>query len=90
MEIAFRIYPLPNGTIYTEENVKTLDDVIGIFDYCQIMESTISKKGWDYLIEKFGIEGLFQANKKSGWFDSDSLEEFICDIEHEKSVAVQI
>ena len=35
METAYRIYPLPNVTIYTEEDVKTLDDVAGIFDYCQ-------------------------------------------------------
>ncbi|MBQ3969313.1 MAG: hypothetical protein II685_02360 [Clostridia bacterium] len=89
MELAYRIYPLPNGTVYTEENVKTLDDVIDIFDYCQIMEAMISKQGWDYLIEKFGIEGLYQADKKSGWFDSDSLEKFICDIEYEKSVAYE-
>ena len=27
----------PKGTVYTEENVKTLDDVIDIFDYCQII-----------------------------------------------------
>lgn len=87
MEIAYRIYPLPNGTIYTEENIRTLDDVAGLFDYCQIMEAMISKKGWDYLIKKFGIEGLFQANKESGWFDSGSLEEFICDIEYEKGIA---
>lgn len=89
MEIAYRIYPLPNGTIYFEEDIKTLDDVIGIFDYCQIMEAMISKKGWDYLIKKFGVEGLFQANKKSEWLDSNSMEDFICDIEYEKSIAYE-
>lgn len=89
MEIAFRIYPLPGGTVYTEEDIKTLDDVILIFDYCQIMEAMISKKGWDYLIEKFGIERLFEADKKSGWLESDNLNEFICDIEYEKSIAYQ-
>ena len=59
MEIAYRIYPLPNGTVYTEEDVKTLDDVVGIFDYCQIMEAMISKNGgsiemftWDIECEK--------------------------------------
>lgn len=87
MEIAYRIYPLPNGTVYTEEDVKTLDDVVGIFDYCQIMEAMISKNGWDYLIEKFGVEGLYEADKESGWFDSDSIGMFICDIEYEKEHA---
>ena len=27
MEIAYRIYPLPNGTIYFEEDIKTLDEL---------------------------------------------------------------
>ncbi len=87
MEIAYRIYPLPDGKIYTEEDFKTLDDVVSLFDYCQIMEAMISKKGWDFLIEKFGIEGLFQADKKSGWIDSDGLKEFYDDIEYEKDIA---
>lgn len=87
MEIAYRIYPLPNGTIYTEEDVKTIDDVVDIFDYCQIMEAVISKKGWQYLIERFGIDGLYRADKISGWFDSSSMEEFMLDIEYEIATA---
>ena len=61
MEVAYRIYPLPNGRVYTEEDFATLDDVIGLFDYCQIMEAMISKRGWDFLIKKFGIEELYRA-----------------------------
>lgn len=87
MEIAYRIYPLPNGTVYTEEDIKTINDVVGLFDYCQITEAMISKYGWEFLIQKFGIDGLYQAEKMSGWLDSDSIEQFISDIEYEKSFA---
>jgi len=87
MEIAYRIYPLPNGTIYTEEDVKTIDDVVDIFDYSQIMEAMISKKGWQYLIDKFGIDGLYQAEKISGWLDSQSVEDFMLDVEYEINIA---
>lgn len=87
MEIAYRIYPLPNGTVYTEEDIKTINDVVGLFDYCQITEAMISKYGWEFLIQKFGIDGLYQAEKISGWLDSDSIEQFISDIEYEKSFA---
>ena len=87
MEIAYRIYPLPNGTVYTEDNVRTIDDVVEIFDYCQISEAMISKKGWNYLIERFGTEKLYQADKESGWFAGDSVEDFICELEYERSVA---
>ena len=58
MKVAFRIYPLPNGKAYTEEDVKTLKDVEELFDYCQIYEATISKEGWNYLVETFGMEIL--------------------------------
>ena len=87
MEVAYRIYPLPNGTVYTEEHFKTLKDVEMLFDYCGIMEAMISKKGWDFLINKFGMEGLYEADKNSRWlyWDGDSLEQFICDVEHERN-----
>lgn len=87
MEIAYRIYPLPNGTIYSDENVKTIEDVIQIFDYCQIAEAMISKKGWDYLVEKFSLTELYKADNVSGWFGCESIEEFIDAIEYEKSIA---
>ena len=76
MEIAYRIYPLPNGTQYTEEDIKTIDDVVRLFDYCQILEAYISKDGWNYLIDRFGLNELFEADKRSGWFDCTSIEEF--------------
>lgn len=76
MKVAFRIYPLPDGKVYTEEDIKNLEDVVELFDYCQIYEAMISKEGWDYLIDTFGMEMLYEADKKSGWFSADSLEEF--------------
>ena len=87
MEIAYRIYPAPNGTIYSDENVKSIDDVIELFDYCQIAEAMISKKGWDYLVKKFSLPELYKANKVSDWFDCEKIEEFIAAIEYEKSIA---
>jgi hypothetical protein len=87
VEIAYRIYPLPNGTRYTEDDIQTIDDVVIIFDYCQILEANISKKGWKYLLDKFGMDGLFEADKRSGWFDCGSVEEFAEEIEYEMDKA---
>ena len=50
--------------------------MVRIFDYCQILEANISKAGWDYLIDRFGLNELFEADKRSGWFDCTSIEEF--------------
>ena len=87
MEIAYKIYPLPNGTKYTEEDIQTIDDVIRIFDYCQILEAYISINGWNYLIDRFGLNELFEADKRSGWFDCNSIEEFTEAIKSEMNKA---
>ena len=87
MKIAYRIYPLPNGTVYTEDDIKTVDDIAELFDYCQILEAVITKNGWNYLIEKFGMDKLFLADKKSCWFDCDTMDEFKNAIEYEKNIA---
>ena len=84
MKIAYRMYPLPKGTVYSEDDIQTIEDVIKLFDYCQILEALISKEGWEYLIDRFGIEGLYEADKKSGWFDCDSIEEFAENVELER------
>ena len=45
------MYPLPKGTVYSEDDIQTIEDVIKLFDYCQILEALISKEGWEYLID---------------------------------------
>jgi hypothetical protein len=76
MKIAYRIYPVPNGTVYTEADIQSIDDVVMLFDYCQILEANISKEGWRYLVDEFGVDRLYEADKKSGWFDCGSIDEF--------------
>ena len=39
MKIAYRMYPLPKGTVYSEDDIQTIEDVIKLFDYCQILEA---------------------------------------------------
>ena len=39
---------------------------------------------FDYLIEKFGMSELYEANNKSGWFDCACIEEF------EESIATEM
>ncbi len=88
MKVAYRIYPKPNGTIYTENDIKDIEDVVELFDYCQILEAIIYKQGWGYLIERFGMEELYKADKKSGWHESENLDDFVRNIEHEKSISL--
>lgn len=83
-----RPYEKENVKEYTAEDLLDPEVVEELFDYCQILEGYITKSGWDYLISNHGYENLFQIDKKSGWIDSDNLEEYISDLEYEKELGL--
>ena len=77
--LAFYHYPFVQNQDfkeYSKEDLSKVSKVEELFDYCQILEAYITKSGWDYLIQYYGYEGLYDIDRKSGWFDADSLEEF--------------
>jgi hypothetical protein len=83
--LAYRKYPLPQGTIYFRDDLKSVEQIEQLFDYCQIWEAIIYKEGWDYLVDDFGYSKLFEINNNSGWKDCDTLEEFIQDINDQRN-----
>ena len=56
----------------------------------QILLAVISKEGWDFLIQKYGYERLFEINNRSGWIDCETIEEFIEAIKYEKEISPEI
>lgn len=76
LALAHRIYPLTEGIAYYEKDLETAKQIEELFDYCQILEASIFKEGWNYLINRFGYEELYNINLKSGWMEADTLEEF--------------
>jgi hypothetical protein len=83
--LAYRIYPLPSGTDYCEDDLCDEKEVEKLFDYAQILEVVIFKEGWEFLIAHYGYEKLFDINQKSGWFDCEDVSEFELYIEEVKS-----
>lgn len=79
--LAFRVYPEPKGTNYFDHDLQTEDQVIMLFDYCQILEAIIKPEGWQFLIEKYGFKKLYELNNRSGWMDCDPLAEFRQEVE---------
>lgn len=76
--LTFYHYPFvqnQNFKEYTKEDLSDISEVEKLFDYCQILEAYITKSGWDYLIQRYGYEGLYNIDQKSGWFNAQSLEE---------------
>lgn len=81
--LAYYCYsPAPCGN-YREISAEELKDpkkVESLFNLCQIYEATITADGWHFLIAQHGFQRLYEIDKKSGWFDEDTLEEFVTDI----------
>lgn len=88
--LAYYFYPFEENQKYreyTEEELMNPKVVEEVFDYCQILEAYISKEGWSFLIDHYGYEKLYEIDKKSGWFDEDTLEEFIETVKQEMNHA---
>lgn len=84
MKLAYYLYSWGNKKNYreyTKDELMNPDTVQELFDYCQILEAYITKQGWQFLIDYYGYEKLYEIDRKSGWLsecsDSDSLEEYI-------------
>lgn len=81
--LAFYFYPFDehhNFKEYTKDELMDPSVLEKIFDYCQILEAYISKSGWEFLIQHYGYEKLYEIDKKSDWFDAESLEQYIVDV----------
>ena len=65
--LAFYLYPfVENHKVieYTRADLKDPDKVGKLFDYCQILEAYITKSGWDFLINHYGYDGLYDIDKR--------------------------
>ena len=81
--LAFRYDPRStcgNYREYTAEELKNPKKVEALFDLCQILKAYITAEGWHFLIAQHGFLKLYEIDKISGWFDEDTLEEFVTDI----------
>lgn len=82
--LAYYLYPfVQNRDVreYTKEDLLKPEKVEELFDYCQILEAYITKKGWEFLIENYGYDKLYEIYKRSGWLtersSDSSIEEYI-------------
>ena len=53
----------------------------------QIFLAVISKEGWEFLIQQYGYDRLFEINSKSDWIDCERLDEFIEALEYEIEIS---
>ena len=76
---------------YTKEDLLKPEKVEELFDYCQILEAYITKKGWQFLIENYGYDRLYEIDKRSGWLtersSESSIEEYIEWVKYEIGIS---
>ena len=90
MMLAYYHYPFiqnQNYREYSQNELMNPEIVEELFDYCQILEAYITKKGWAFLLDYYGYEKLYEIDKKSGWIDTDTLEEYKEWVKYEISIS---
>lgn len=75
--LAYLIDPKPEGTRLYLKDLETERDIILLFDACQILRGTVFANGWEYLLNKFGLIGLYQIDLKSDWLDTEDKHEWL-------------
>ena len=91
--LAYYLYPfVQNRDVreYTKVDLLQPEKVKELFDYCQILEAYITKTGWQFLIESYGYDKLYEIDKRSGWLcdqsSESSIEEYIEWVKYEISI----
>jgi hypothetical protein len=69
--LAWSPHPDPLGTAYFQEDLEDADEVARLLDLAQIYQATITQRGWQFLIERMGLDRLLHLNRAGQWFDTD-------------------
>ena len=85
--LGWYLFPEPEGTCYGEEELKDPEVVKELFGYCGLWYALISQEGWDFLLEVYGLERLYQIDHDSLWHDSLDLTQFAADVAYERGIA---
>ncbi len=84
---AWYMYPEPDGKPYSEQDLKNPVIVQEVFDFCQINLAAILAEGWQFLFSHYSIEALAEIDKKSGWFQPCTAEEFKESLEYHSLIS---
>lgn len=74
--LAWYIDPEGKGTYYYKEDLQEEENVVAIFDYCQIFLAIINNRGWEFLINHYSLQKLYELDLQSGWNDCKTIEEY--------------
>ena len=73
-------FPEPDGTSYFKEEFEDKDKLLELFNYCQQGLGFVRDKGWQFLVDEYGLEGVMELDAQSGWLKDKDQGEWLCNI----------
>lgn len=72
--LAWSKTPPPLGARYFEADLRDADKAVEVFAYAHLSLARITRAGWRFLWQYYGLDGLLAVNRYAGWFDVDDDE----------------
>jgi hypothetical protein len=69
--LAWYQYPEPTGTEYFADDLSEPRQVVRLFNRAAQFRAHITAQGWRFLWKRYGLSGLLEINRESGWFDPE-------------------
>ena len=73
-------FPEPEGTSFYQAEFEDKEKLLELFNYCQQGLGFVKDKGWKFLIEEIGIEGIMELDAQSGWLKDNDKGDWLCNI----------
>lgn len=85
--LAFESFGNEMGRDYFAKDLEGDDQIVILFDLCQILQAYITPEGWRHLFSNFGIKRLYGIDKISGWLNTDDPEDWIQSLYYESLIS---
>ena len=70
--LAWQAHPQPQGTSFYPNDLSEPDAVVRLFKQASRFRAQITAEGWRFLWASYGLKGLLEINRQSGWFDPEN------------------
>jgi hypothetical protein len=72
-------YPFPEGTVYFARHLSDAETIVQVFGHASVGAATITREGWQFLWNTFGLAGLIGIAKAGECFGETADDQQIAD-----------
>jgi hypothetical protein len=77
--LAWYQYPFPEGTVYFARHLQDAETIVQIFAHASADAAKITREGWQFLWNTFGLNGLVSIARAGECFEEMSEDEQIAE-----------